>query len=101
MLRHQFERDELDADIRQFFRAIDAARGKAKSLDEGVAASARARELYTEQFLGGKRTLFELLDIQAAYFNANRSQILNMFEETRSVCGVLRSLGLLTQIALR
>lgn len=101
MLRHQFERDELAADIRQFFRAIDAARGKAKSLDEGVAASARARELYTEQFLGGKRTLFELLDIQAAYFNANRSQILNMFEETRSVCGVLRSLGLLTQIALR
>ena len=101
MLRHQFERDELDADIRQFFRAIDAARGKAKSLDEGVAASARARELYTEQFLGGKRTLFELLDIQAAYFNASRSQIMNFFEETRSTYGVLRALGLLTQTALK
>ncbi|MFM8701018.1 MAG: TolC family protein [Hyphomicrobiales bacterium] len=100
MLRHQYERDELDADIRQFFRAIDAARGKAKSLDEGVAASARARELYTEQFLGGKRTLFELLDIQAAYFNASRSQIMNFFEETRSTYGVLRALGLLTQAAL-
>ena len=101
MLRHQFDREELDADIRQFYRAIDAARGKSKSLDEGVAASERARELYTEQFLGGKRTLFELLDIQAAYFNARRSQIMNFFEETRSTYGVLRSLGLLTQIALR
>lgn len=101
MLRHQYERDELDADIREFFRAIDAARGKAKSLDEGVAASARARELYTEQFLGGRRTLFELLDIETAFFNANRSQITNFFEETRSTYGILRSLGLLTQIALK
>jgi outer membrane protein TolC len=59
-----------------------------------VSASASARDLYTEQFSGGKRTLFELLDIQTAYFNAKRAAILNMFEERRSAYSVLQILGL-------
>jgi len=41
----------------------------------------------------GKRTLFELLDIQTAAFNAERASILNMFEERRAVYGVLSTLG--------
>ena len=59
-----------------------------------MSASASARDLYTEQFSGGKRTLFELLDIQTAYFNAKRAAILNMFEERRSAYSVLQILGL-------
>lgn len=98
--RYDFDRDEAEADLRQFFNAIEAARGKAQSLAEGVDASAKARELYTEQFRGGRRTLFELLDIQTAYFSANRNQIMNTFEEQRSVYAVLKSLGLFTQVAL-
>lgn len=98
--RYDFDRDEAEADIRQLFNAIDAARGKSQALAEGVDASAKARELYTEQFRGGKRTLFELLDIQTAYFSASRNQILNFFEEQRSVYSVLKTLGLFTKVAL-
>lgn len=98
--RYDFDRDEAEADLRQFFNAIEAARGKSRSLAEGVDASAKARELYTEQFRGGKRTLFELLDIQTAYFSASRNQIMNFFEEQRSVYSVLKTLGIFTQVAL-
>ena len=59
-----------------------------------MAASRKARDLYKEQFQGGKRTLFELLDIQTAAFNAERAAILNMFEERRAVYGVLSTLGI-------
>lgn len=99
--RYDYDHDEAEADLRQLFNAIDAARGKAQSLAEGVDASAKARELYTEQFRGGKRTLFELLDIQTAYFTATRNQILNYFEEQRSVYAVLKTLGLFTQVVMQ
>jgi len=98
--RYDFDRDEAEADLRQFFNSIDAARGKSRALAEGVDASAKARELYTEQFRGGKRTLFELLDIQTAYFNASRNQIMNFFEEQRSVYAVLKTLGMFTQVVM-
>ncbi len=88
------DRDQAEADIRKFYTTIEAARSKTQSLQEGVDASAKARDLYTEQFSGGKRTLFELLDIQASYFNAERAAILNMFEERRAMYSVLQTLGL-------
>ena len=70
-----------------------SARSKTASLSEGVAASSKARDLYKEQFQGGKRTLFELLDIQTAAYNAERASIMNMFEERRAVYGGLSTLG--------
>ena len=88
------DRDQAEADLRKFYTTIEAARSKTQSLQEGVDASAKARDLYTEQFSGGKRTLFELLDIQTAYFNAQRAAILNMFEERRAMYSVLQTLGL-------
>ena len=88
------DRDQAEADLRKFYTTIEAARSKTQSLQEGVEASAKARDLYTEQFSGGKRTLFELLDIQTAYFNAQRAAILNMFEERRAMYSVLQTLGL-------
>jgi outer membrane protein TolC len=87
------DRDQAEADLRKFYTTIDAARSKTQSLEDGVTASASARDLYTEQFSGGKRTLFELLDIQTAYFNAKRAAILNMFDERRSVYSILQTLG--------
>lgn len=98
--RYSFDRDEAEADLRQLFNAIDASHGKSQSLAEGVDASAKARELYTEQFRGGKRTLFELLDIQTAYFMATRNQIVNFFEEQRAVYAVLKALGQFTRVAM-
>jgi adhesin transport system outer membrane protein len=91
--RYNFDRDEAEADLRKFYITIASARSKTASLADGVEASRKARDLYKEQFQGGKRTLFELLDIQTAAFNAERASILNMFEERRAVYGVLSTLG--------
>lgn len=99
-LQHRLAFEEIEADLRQAYRAITGAREKYEGLRAGVESSARARELYDEQFAGGKRTLFELLDIQAAYFLARRSQISNRFEEHRAVFSVLRSLGRLNAAIL-
>ena len=88
------DRDQAEADLRKFYTTIEAARSKTDSLESGVNASASARDLYTEQFSAGKRTLFELLDIQTSYFNSKRAAILNMFEERRSAYSVLQILGL-------
>jgi adhesin transport system outer membrane protein len=91
--RYNFDRDEAEADLRKFYTTIASARSKTASLSEGVEASKKARDLYKEQFQGGKRTLFELLDIQMAAFNAERASIMNMFEERKAVYGVLSTLG--------
>jgi adhesin transport system outer membrane protein len=91
--RFNFDRDEAEADLRKFYITIASARSKTASLSDGVEASRKARDLYKEQFQGGKRTLFELLDIQTAAFNAERASILNMFEERRAVYGVLSTMG--------
>ena len=93
------DRDQAEADLRKYYTTIEAARSKTQSLEEGVAASASARDLYSEQFSAGRRTLFELLDIQTSYFNAKRSAILNMFEERRSFYSVLQTLGLFVAAA--
>ncbi|NBR11507.1 MAG: hypothetical protein EBU00_04660 [Alphaproteobacteria bacterium] len=76
--RYNFDRDEAEADLRKFYTTIASARSKTASLSEGQ---------------GGKRTLFELLDIQMAAFNAERASIMNMFEERKAVYGVLSTLG--------
>ncbi len=69
------EREQFEADIRQAYRAIDSAKRKTRLLGDGVASAQRVRELYLEQFKGGKRTIFELLDGHMSYFTARRSQI--------------------------
>lgn len=95
--RFNFDRDEAEADLRKFYITIASARSKTASLAEGVEASRKARGLYKEQFQGGKRTLFELLDIQTAAFNAERASIMNMFEERRAVYGVLSTMGVFVE----
>ena len=98
---HQYtnDRDQAEADIRKFYTTIESARSKTQSLQDGVDASAKARDLYTDQFSGGKRTLFELLDIQTSYFNAQRAAVLNRFEERRATYSVLQTLGLFVAAA--
>jgi hypothetical protein len=55
---------------------------------------------YLEQFGGGKRTLLELLDVQASWYLARRNEITNQNDELRAVYAILRSLGRLTQAVL-
>ncbi len=59
-------REDIEADIRQSYRSIAAARAKFATLRESRDAAKRVVDLYAEQFRGGKRTLFELLDAQMA-----------------------------------
>ncbi|MGL4727715.1 MAG: TolC family protein [Bosea sp. (in: a-proteobacteria)] len=90
------EREQMEADIRQAYRAIESARRKGKLVSEGVASAERVRELYMEQFKGGKRTIFELLDGQMSYYTARRSQIESRYEGRRAAFDVLRAMGELT-----
>jgi outer membrane protein, adhesin transport system len=99
-LKHRFEREEIEADIRQFYNSLEATRAKLSNLRMGLEANTKVTELYIEQFLGGKRTLFEVLDSQQSLYMSRRGVIQNQFEERRSVYGILRSTGQLTRAIL-
>jgi outer membrane protein TolC len=90
------EREQLEADIRQAYRAIDSAHRKMSLVSSGVDASRKVRELYLEQFKGGKRTIFELLDGHMSYYTIRRSQIESQFEGRRAVFDILRATSDLT-----
>jgi outer membrane protein TolC len=91
------EREQIEQDIRQAYRAIDSAGRKLKLVSDGVASARKVRELYLEQFKGGKRTVFELLDSQMSFFTIRRSQIESQYEGERAVYEILRALGRLTE----
>jgi outer membrane protein TolC len=99
-LRYIDTRDEAASDIRQFYRTMRTARGKLANLKSGVDSSSKVIELYVEQFKGGKRTVFELLDSQTALFMAQRDLIQNQFDERRAIYGVLRGVGVLAETLL-
>ncbi len=94
-MRHRGELERLELQLRQAYLAAGMSRDKANSLVQSVAASEETRTLYTEQFKGGKRTLFELLDIQMTYVQARRSAISNAYAERNANYRILRLLGLL------
>lgn len=95
-----YEKDQLASDLRQSYQAIATARGKLSLIRTGLESSQKARSLYLEQFGGGKRTLLELLDVQASWYLARRNEITNQHDEIRAVYAILRSLGRLTQAVL-
>lgn len=91
------EREQIEADVRQAYRAIDSANRKGRLIADGVVSAKNVRELYLEQFKGGKRTIFELLDGQMAYYTSRRAQIESQYEAIRAVFEVLRATGELTR----
>ncbi|MEM6665189.1 MAG: TolC family protein [Pseudomonadota bacterium] len=99
-MKLQRAREEAEADLKQFYRAIDASRSKTKRLADGVADSEKVNELYIEQFGAGTRTIFELLDSQTALFASRTEQITNQFEELRASYKILQILGKLTSSVL-
>jgi len=99
-MRMRSEADDVEADVRKQYRVLDSARAKAASLKDNVATALKARQLYDEQFRGGKRTLLELLDIQTTYYTTRRTEITNKFEEQRAIHQVLLALGRLTAVVL-
>jgi outer membrane protein TolC len=95
-LRDVDARETLELDIRQQYLQFNSTRSKRAGLVEGVKASTSARELYKEQFRGGKRTLLELLEIQNAYYTARYNEIVNGSDLLVAGYGILRSTGQLT-----
>lgn len=99
-MRMRSESDDVEADIRKQYRVLDSARAKAASLKDNVATALKARQLYDEQFRGGKRSLLELLDIQTTYYTARRTEVTNKFEEQRAIHQVLLAMGRLTSVVI-
>ena len=95
-MRYRNDRDEVEADVRQYYQSLQAARAKSDKLKEAAADAEKARQLYDQQFKGGKRTLLELLEVQSAHYNARRAEITNQFDELRAIIGILRAVGNLT-----
>jgi adhesin transport system outer membrane protein len=98
--RYTDTRDQVEADIRQAYRAIASARRKLGDLRSGLQSSRQVQSLYTEQFQAGERTIFELLDAQNALFSAEQELILSQFSELEAAYSVLRSTGRLTSTIL-
>jgi TolC family type I secretion outer membrane protein len=99
-MRYRYERDDLSSRLRQAYQSLSSARGKTQQIQDGLQASSKARELYLEQFSGGKRSLLELLDVQASWYIARRNEISNRYDEHKSSYSVLRSVGQLAQVVL-
>lgn len=92
------EREQVESDIRQAYRAIASAARKSQLVADGVDSAGRVRALYLEQFKVGKRTIFELLDGQMSFYTARRSQIESKYEGARAMLDILRANGDLTSV---
>jgi adhesin transport system outer membrane protein len=93
-------RETVEADLRQQFLQYHSAKAKREGLLSGVKTSANARELYQEQFVAGKRTLLELLEVQNAYYSARFNSIVNAADLRLSTFSILRSTGRLSTTIL-
>lgn len=98
--RLQAQEEDIEADLRKFYWQVGTSRAKVDSLTSGVAATSAARDLYEEQFRGGKRSLLELLEVQNSYYLARRSEIQNRFETLQATYGILRAVGRFVRTAL-
>ncbi len=87
------QRRTIESDVRQAYRAVEAARNKRRLLESGVETSDNVQGLYLEQFKAGQRTVFELLDAQMASFTARRSAVEARYEGERAALTVLRAIG--------
>jgi adhesin transport system outer membrane protein len=92
-MRLKGEEEDIEADLRNFYWLVGSSRSKTANLRDAVQNSAKARELYQEQFKGGKRSLLELLEVQQSYYIAKRGAINNTYEERRAVYGILKAVG--------
>lgn len=90
------DREDLEGNLRQLYLQLTSNKAKISGLNEGVSANAKARELYREQFAGGKRSLLELLEVQSSYYAAKHNEIANRYDLRVAAYGILKNLGRLT-----
>ena len=99
-LRYQKLRNELLQEYKNSAQTANASLSKASSISARLKASAKVKRLYIEQFKAGKRTVFELLDAQTDYFNAQSEEITNTFQSLRTKYKKLRLNGKLVETIL-
>lgn len=91
-------REEMREAMRNNFRTAETGQNKKESLDNRLASSRKVLELYMEQFGGGERTIFELLDAQQDVFAAESDSISSRWETQRNEYRNLALAGSITRI---
>lgn len=86
-------RREVEQDIRIDYAGLGAAKEKIATIEDEIASAQRVADLYKQQFRGGRRTVFDLLDSQQLLFGARAKQIANQLALRAAEYRVLQKLG--------
>ena len=86
-------RREVEQDLRIDYSALGAAHEKIATIDAEITSAERVADLYKQQFRGGRRTVFDLLDSEQLLFDARAKQIANQIALRAAEYRVLQKLG--------
>lgn len=86
-------RREVEQDIRIDYASLGAAREKIATIEAEIASAERVADLYKQQFRGGRRTVFDLLDAEQLLFAARAKQAANLIALRAAEYRVLQKLG--------
>lgn len=86
-------RREVEQDIRIDYAGLGAAKEKIATIEDEIASAQRVADLYKQQFRGGRRTVFDLLDSEQLLFGARAKQIANQLALRAAEYRVLQKLG--------
>lgn len=91
-------REEMREEMRNNFRTAETGQTKKESLDNRLTSARKVLELYIDQFRGGERTIFELLDAQQDVFSAESDSIASRWETQRNEYRNLALAGSITRV---
>ncbi|WP_292928232.1 TolC family outer membrane protein [Novosphingobium sp. PASSN1] len=86
-------RREVEQDIRIDYASLGAAREKIATIEAEIGSAERVADLYKQQFRGGRRTVFDLLDAEQLLFAARAKQTANQIALRAAEYRVLQKLG--------
>ena len=86
-------RREVEQDIRVDYASLGAAREKIATIEAEISSAQRVADLYKQQFRGGRRTVFDLLDAEQLLFGAKAKQTANLIALRAAEYRVLQKLG--------
>lgn len=86
-------RREVEQDIRVDYASLGAAREKIATIEAEISSAEKVADLYKQQFRGGRRTVFDLLDAEQLLFAAKAKQIANQIALRAAEYRVLQKLG--------
>jgi len=86
-------RREVEQDLRIDYSALGAAHEKIATIEDEITSAQRVADLYKQQFRGGRRTVFDLLDSEQVLFDARAKQITNQIALRAAEYRVLQKLG--------